>query len=151
APEELHAEELAQVGRVLRLVAQDEVLQAEEPLIGGVVIDVDLEARLGAAAASVAARPDGNVANGLIAPPEISRIAGALLEMLFQRLPVARAHRQTDFVDDGIIEERGGRVVLGSSGRDGDEALHRRSRDQTGHAPQAVRTHSSGPYTLKEY
>ena len=66
ALEEQHAEALAHAARILRVVPQDDRLQAEELLIGRVVIEVDAQARLDAAAAAGAARADADVADGLV-------------------------------------------------------------------------------------
>ena len=110
APEEQHADALAHVRRVLRVVAQDDRLQPEELLIRRVVVEVDAQSRLDAAAAARAARPDADVPDRLVGPLEIARVHRVIEIVDLQRLPVLRVDRQPDVVEDGVVEERIGRV-----------------------------------------
>src|SRR5438874_13718107 len=56
--EEQHAQTLAHVGRILRVVAQQNRLEAEKRLTGRVVIESDLETRLVRPATPAAVRLD---------------------------------------------------------------------------------------------
>ncbi len=85
---------------ILRVVSQHERLQAEEILARRVAIEVDAQSRLHAAAAAGAARPDADVAQRLIAPPEVGRVVRVVQVVVFQRLPVLGVHGQANLLQN---------------------------------------------------
>ena len=126
-PEEQHAQALAQVGRILRVVPEDERLQPKELLAGRIAVRVEAKTGFLRAPAPVAAGPDADVAHHLIAPAEIGRVIRVLLEVIFKGLPIPGVDRQPDFVDDGVVEKRIGRVRRSGRLRD-----QRDARERTG-------------------
>ena len=107
--EHLHRDRLADQRGVAVHVVEAERLQPEELLVGDVAVDVDPQPGLGAIARGMASRADADIANGDAVPAQVRRIIGVLAEVVFQRLPVPRAHGQMDLLEDRIVEE----VVLG--------------------------------------
>jgi hypothetical protein len=126
----LHADPLVHVRRILRLVAQDERLQAEKRLARRVAIEVDAQAGLHAAAAAGAARADADVAHRLAVPLEVARVVRVVQIVVLQRLPVARVDREIDGLHLAVVEERIGRgrgrlCLQEHTGRDGDDERER--------------------------
>src|SRR6478752_5914385 len=64
-PEKQRAQAFAHVGGILRVVSQDERLETEKRLAGGVVTEVDAQTDLVGSTAAAAARMDGDVAYDL--------------------------------------------------------------------------------------
>ena len=91
--EEQHAEALAHVRRILRVVSQKDRVQTEERLAGRIVIERHLQTELVGPAAASAVRLDGDVPHHLIVPPEIRRVFRLVLPMLLQRLQVSGIDR----------------------------------------------------------
>jgi len=69
------------------------------------MVKIDAHARLHAVPAAVAARPDADIANHPVAPPEVAAEVDVLAVVIPQRLPVALAHVQPDLVEHCVIEE----------------------------------------------
>ena len=105
AAEEQHGQTLAQVRRVLCLIAKDDRLQPEKLLIRGPAVEVDAKTRLDAAAAAGAARADADSLQRLVAPREIDGIVIVEEKVDVQRLQVAFVDRETDVVKDRVVEE----------------------------------------------
>ena len=91
--------------RILRLIAEDDRLQAEKLLVRGVAVEVDPETGLDAAAAAGAARADADSRHRLVAPREIDRIVLVAEKVDVQRLQVTAVDRETNIVEDRVVEE----------------------------------------------
>ena len=71
-----------------------------------VTVEINAQAGLDGAAAGIAAGPDADVPDDLIAPAEVGRVIRIQQVVVLQRLPVPRVDDEIDFVEDGIGKER---------------------------------------------
>ena len=131
---ERHRHGLVDARRVLGEVVEDDRLQAEELLVGGVPVEVHAEPGLGAAPGPGPAGPDAGVPHGQAVPDEVGGVVVVLPEVLLQLGPVGRVHEEIHPLEDLPVEQ----VVSGRRGRNWGLGRRRGRREAQGdrHQPE---------------
>ena len=104
---QLHGDPFTQVGRVLVVRLENDEGQTQQCLRLTIIGEVYVKVRFDGTSASAAMRAHANVLADSV-PGEGRGIVSVQQVVLLQRGPIARSHREVDYLHGGVVEERVG-------------------------------------------